>query len=259
MTLTVRERIAEPGIRARRARAGAAFSTSCWATMGPLVVFVHGIGGVGKSTLLEAFTAEAARRRRDRSSPRLRRRSSRRRAASSTRSRRLRGASWRPPRTRRERLASLGPRVVLALDRYEVLRPLDLWLQQTFVPVLHDSVRVVLAGREGTHGRLVGDDGPRCSAACPWATCRATTPKRCCGGTASRATTSSASTDSPTATRCRCAWPPRRSSQVRRSTTTRRRSRQSSRSSPSSISNGSTRRHARRSTPRPSSVGRRSR
>jgi hypothetical protein len=30
-----------------------------------------------------------------------------------------------------------------------VLRPLDLWLQQVFVPVLEDNVRVVLAGREG--------------------------------------------------------------------------------------------------------------
>ena len=46
------------------------------------------------------------------------------------------------------RLAGLGSRVVLALDRYEVLRPLDLWLQQAFVPALPDNVRVVVAGRE---------------------------------------------------------------------------------------------------------------
>jgi hypothetical protein len=46
------------------------------------------------------------------------------------------------------RLAGLGDRVVLIIDRYEVLRPLDLWLQQTFVPALDDTVRVVLSGRE---------------------------------------------------------------------------------------------------------------
>src|SRR4029078_10789402 len=51
------------------------------------------------------------------------------------------------------RLAGLGDRVVLVLDRYEVLRPVDLWLQQTFVPVLSDNTRVVVAGREGAlHG-----------------------------------------------------------------------------------------------------------
>ena len=47
-----------------------------------------------------------------------------------------------------------------SLDRYEVLRPLDLWLQQTFVPVLDDSVRVVLAGREGPMAGWSTDDGP---------------------------------------------------------------------------------------------------
>src|SRR4029077_4151178 len=46
------------------------------------------------------------------------------------------------------RLTGLGERVVLILDRYEVLRPLDLWLQQSFVPALGDGVRVVVAGRE---------------------------------------------------------------------------------------------------------------
>src|SRR5205085_2010378 len=46
------------------------------------------------------------------------------------------------------RLAGLGDRVVLILDRYELFRPLDPWLQHTFVPALSDTVRLLAAGRE---------------------------------------------------------------------------------------------------------------
>src|SRR5262245_57793214 len=46
------------------------------------------------------------------------------------------------------RLAELGPRVVIVIDQYEVLRLIDTWLRQEFVPNLPDTVRVVLAGRE---------------------------------------------------------------------------------------------------------------
>ena len=42
----------------------------------------------------------------------------------------------------------LGRLVVLTVDRYEVLRPIDLWLQQDVVPALPDNVRLVVAGRE---------------------------------------------------------------------------------------------------------------
>src|SRR5262249_24173473 len=47
-----------------------------------------------------------------------------------------------------ERLARLGQRVVLVLDTYEVLRLLDGWLRQDFVPALRDNTRLVVAGRE---------------------------------------------------------------------------------------------------------------
>ncbi len=46
------------------------------------------------------------------------------------------------------RLAGLGQRVILVLDTYEVLRLVDPWLRQAFVPALTDNVRVILAGRE---------------------------------------------------------------------------------------------------------------
>jgi len=114
---------------------------------GPAVVFVHGIGGVGKSALVDAFAVDA-------------------RAAGwivlpfdagaveptpqgflaalstaiGSRLETVDGASTR--------LARLGRGVVLIIDRYEVLRPHDPWLQQELVPSLPDSVRVILSGRE---------------------------------------------------------------------------------------------------------------
>ena len=128
------------------------------------------------------------------------------------------------------RLASLGPRVILALDRYEVLRPAR--------PVAPAGVRPgperqrphrprrsrAAAWRAGRR-RWVSS-----SAACRWATCRATMPRRCCARTASPATTSSASTGWRAATRCRCAWPHPRSWPGPSWTTKRPRSPPSSRS-----------------------------
>ena len=114
---------------------------------GPRVAWVHGIAGIGKSTLLAAFLGQA----RDSGATVVR----------------LDGRAIEP--TERgflgalsaaiggkatvageaaERLGHLDPRVVLALDNYEVLRLLDAWLRQVFVPSLPDNVRVVLVGRE---------------------------------------------------------------------------------------------------------------
>jgi len=114
---------------------------------GPLVVFVHGIAGVGKSALIEAFAVEA-------------------RAAGAT-VLRLDCRSFEPSergflaaleaRTGDElataeeaatRLADLGDRVIVVLDTYEVLRILDPWLRRDFVPALTDKVRFVLSGRD---------------------------------------------------------------------------------------------------------------
>ena len=119
---------------------------------GPLVVFIHGIAGVGKSALAEAFSVEA-------------------RAAGATVIR-LDGRSIEPtPRgflaalesriggdlttveDAAARLARLGERVILILDTHELLRLLDPWLRQTFVPALSDNVRMVVSGREAPMSR----------------------------------------------------------------------------------------------------------
>lgn len=113
----------------------------------PPVVHVHGIGGIGKSSLLETFASRA-------------------RAQGATvlcldcRSIEPTEAGFLDelatviggnPFTVEEaaaRFDSLGDRVVLALDTYEVFRLMDTWLRQVFVPTLSDNVRVVLVGRE---------------------------------------------------------------------------------------------------------------
>lgn len=113
---------------------------------GQLVIFVDGIAGVGKSTLLGAFAGEAQ-------------------AAGATVVRidcrsvepteqgflkGLGGAVGGAPTSAEEaaaRLARLGERVVLLLDTYEVFRLLDGWMRQVFAPALHDNTRLVMAGR----------------------------------------------------------------------------------------------------------------
>jgi hypothetical protein len=113
----------------------------------PLVALIHGIGGVGKSRLLESFLVEA----RERGTvavlldggaiePTVRGFLAGLSAATGDALPDVGGAV--------ARLSALGKRVVLALDRYEHVRPLDPWLRQTFVPALDDNVRIVIAGRD---------------------------------------------------------------------------------------------------------------
>src|SRR5215468_1580009 len=95
---------------------------------GPQVVFVHGIAGIGKSTLLEAFAEQA-------------------RALGATVVRLdcrgmeptergflhelgiAIGLPTATPEQAAERLGTLGSRVVLSLDTYEVFRLMDTWLR----------------------------------------------------------------------------------------------------------------------------------
>ncbi len=111
---------------------------------GPVVAFVHGIAGVGKSALLAAFAKEA-------DAPVVA----------------LDGEALEPTATgflralsdvlaedvptvqvAAERLGALGPRVVLALDSHERLLLLDDWLRRTLVPALPAHARVLIAGRD---------------------------------------------------------------------------------------------------------------
>ena len=112
----------------------------------PLVALVHGIAGVGKSTLLHAAAVDARAR--------------------GTVVVALDGRAFEP--TERGFLTSLGSalrtplamiadataalagdaRVLLTIDTYEQLRLLDAWLRQAFVPALPQNVRLLLAGRD---------------------------------------------------------------------------------------------------------------
>ena len=62
MTLTVRQRIDDQGTGLVGRDQERAFLHQILGAEGPLVVFIHGIGGVGKSTLVEAFAGEARAR-----------------------------------------------------------------------------------------------------------------------------------------------------------------------------------------------------
>ena len=112
----------------------------------PLVAVVHGIAGVGKSTLLRAAAVDARTR--------------------GTLVVALDGRKFEP--TERGFLTSLGDalgtplatvadatgalagdaRVLLTIDTHEQLRLLEAWLRQSFVPALPQNVRVLLAGRD---------------------------------------------------------------------------------------------------------------
>ncbi len=114
---------------------------------GPLVVFVHGIAGIGKSALAEAFGVEARARgamvlRLDGRTIEPTERGFLAALEGKT------GGDVATAEDAAARLSRLGDRVILILDTYEVLRLLDPWLRQTFVPALTDNVRIVLSGRE---------------------------------------------------------------------------------------------------------------
>ena len=114
---------------------------------GPPVVFVYGIAGIGKTALVEAFAVEARGSgttvlRLDCRSIEPTERGFLAALEDTT------GGQLATAEDAAARLGSLGERVILVLDTYEVFRLLDPWLRQTFVPSLTDKVRIVLSGRE---------------------------------------------------------------------------------------------------------------
>lgn len=114
---------------------------------GPLVVFVHGIAGIGKTALVESFGVEARAvgttvLRLDCRSIEPTERGFLAALAGKT------GGELATAEAASIRLGNLGDRVVLVLDTYELLRLLDPWLRQSFFPALTDNVRLVLSGRE---------------------------------------------------------------------------------------------------------------
>lgn len=114
---------------------------------GPFVTHVHGIGGIGKSRLLEVFGEEARSRgaavvRFDCREIEPSERGFLRELSAGI------GGRVDTPEMAAARLEKLGARVILALDTYEVFRLMDTWLRRVFVPTLPENVRVLLCGRE---------------------------------------------------------------------------------------------------------------
>lgn len=113
----------------------------------PLITHIHGIAGIGKSSLLRAFEARARQRGATVISLDCR-------MIEPTARGFLRelgtamGLESADPEAAAARLGELGERVVISLDTYELVRLMDDWLRQVFFPQLPDNVRVVLAGRE---------------------------------------------------------------------------------------------------------------
>lgn len=117
---------------------------------GPAVTFLHGIGGMGKSALLEVFLERLQARgvrsiyldaRHFEPTPRglaqaLAVAAGRRELAESESEVTLMNA-----------LASPSEISVLVIDHYELARLLDAWVRTDFVPRLPASVRLILAGR----------------------------------------------------------------------------------------------------------------
>ena len=114
---------------------------------GPRLMYVHGIAGIGKTTLLSAFAASARSEGATVVGLDCRSIEPTERGFLHSLSRAI-GSQARTPVSLAKRLGNLGERVVLTLDTYEVFRFLDVWLREVFLPTLPTNVRVVLCGRE---------------------------------------------------------------------------------------------------------------
>jgi hypothetical protein len=117
------------------------------------VMFVHGLAGSGKSTLMQQFAQRAGSRAcvltLDCQSvePTAQGLFAALAAASGIE---VRGGNGRAT-DRIGKLACLAERVVITLDQYEVFRLLDTWLRQVLTPSLPGNMRLVLCGRERPH------------------------------------------------------------------------------------------------------------
>ena len=137
--------------QANRTFAGRKQELSCLLGMlsdsGPAVVYVHGIAGIGKSRLIAAF----ADRAREHNATVIVLDC---RAVEPTEHGFLRalgsrfGRNFGSVEDAARCLSSIGSRVALALDHYEVLKLLDSWLRQSFIPRLPSTARLILADRE---------------------------------------------------------------------------------------------------------------
>jgi hypothetical protein len=113
---------------------------------GPLALYVHGVAGIGKSSLLEAFAARVR--------------------VTGGRVMRIDCRTVEPTvhgflsdlsdalgepllavEELVDRLSSFDDRIVIALDTYEAFRLMDTWIRQVFIPSLPANARVAIASR----------------------------------------------------------------------------------------------------------------
>jgi hypothetical protein len=111
------------------------------------VVHVHGVAGIGKSSLLNRFARECEESGGSVIALDGRALEPTDRGIQDALGRAL-GIEDPTPTRLFACLAELGGRTAIVIDHYEVLRLVDTWMRQVFVPSLPDSVRVVLASRE---------------------------------------------------------------------------------------------------------------
>jgi len=125
---------------------------------GPVVVHLHGIAGIGKSRLLGAFAQSA--RAEGATVVRLDCRGIEpTEAGLLTKLALASGGALGSAEEIAARLGSVGTKVIVALDTYEVFRLMDTWIRQVFLPVLPDNVRFVLCGREAPISAWLSDPG----------------------------------------------------------------------------------------------------
>ena len=125
---------------------------------GPVMTLVVGLGGMGKSSLLDAFVERLGEQ-----AIRVLRVDCR--AVEPTSAGllsalgELLGAALSSPRDLAETLAPLGPRLALAFDHYEAFRILDGWFRQQLLPPLPSSVRVFACARSAPIEAWTADPG----------------------------------------------------------------------------------------------------
>ena len=113
---------------------------------GPAVVFVHGIGGIGKTTLMNRFVGEI---RQQAVVIQLDCRSIK--PSESGFLDAINGAidtEYAGLEAGVDHLANLGDTVLMVLDTYELFRMMDTWLRETFIPMLHQNIKILILGRE---------------------------------------------------------------------------------------------------------------
>ena len=111
---------------------------------GPLVFHVHGVAGIGKSRLLDAFATRARAARVVRIDCRTVEPTARGFLAELSQAL---GSKLSTVEDAARRLAGFRETVVVALDTYEVFRLLDSWMRQVFVAALPANARVLIADR----------------------------------------------------------------------------------------------------------------